>query len=131
MSKDFVECRVCGNKYVFITWNHLQKHNLNREDYKKLFPNASLVATGYRGKRRKQALSIFSDPTIREKLSEAQTRRWKDPAEHKRRSKKSTEIWSKPEVREMIIERMKESWTDEKSIPRWLKRHLNLRNLDR
>lgn len=38
-----IKCMICGKEYDMITHNHLKKHNIIREQYIKMFPDAPLV----------------------------------------------------------------------------------------
>ena len=39
-----IECKICGEKFEIITWNHVKKHGLNLKEYKERFPNSPIAS---------------------------------------------------------------------------------------
>jgi len=42
-----IKCRICDEKLIMITCNHLKKHNITLEEYKKEFPNQPTFSDDY------------------------------------------------------------------------------------
>lgn len=63
----FVECQVCGKRFVVITRTHLKSHGLTFANYKRLFPNAPLMTA--------ELLRKHSE-RLRRQASEASKKSW-------------------------------------------------------
>jgi len=46
VSKEKIECKVCGKKFKRITHTHLKKHGMTTEEYREKYPDASLISKG-------------------------------------------------------------------------------------
>lgn len=92
----------------------MSKHNLTREEYQRLYPDAPLCSQGYAEERSSQTKKFFKSPEAREKLSKAQKKRFEDSEVRRRHSKRMKEMFQRPELRKKHRESVIRSWTPER-----------------
>lgn len=112
---DYIKCEVCGELFRFITQRHLSKHNLTKDEYQRLYPQAPLCSKGYSAKRSKQARNLYDQhPEVKLLLSEAQVKRFQNPEEKKKQSERMKEMFKNPKLRERHRNAVIQSWTYER-----------------
>lgn len=56
-----VECKECGNRYTFITSNHLKKHGLTTQEYKNKYPEAEIAGKAFSTKQKYKNKKMFEE----------------------------------------------------------------------
>lgn len=76
---DFVICRICEEEFRQITNSHLKRHAMTLEEYKKEFPEASMISEKTRKKQSVVTAGRIASEMTKAKMSATWTRLWKDP----------------------------------------------------
>jgi len=113
--ENFVKCKVCGALLHFISWNHLSKHDMTREEYQEAYPGSPLCAQGYKNQRGFQTRQFFKEnPSAKEKLSKAQTERFQNQQERQRHSTRMKQMFLNQDVKKRHRDGVIESWSPER-----------------